>query len=118
MSLESFKSFVKERPSLINYVDSGKKSWQDFYNLYTLYGDKKEVWDKYLNNTSDDTLATVTLKDLFDSIKNVDVSSVRDSLTSLQKGINYISDIVKEKEKNLPKTSSFTQRPLYKFFDD
>ena len=120
MSLDSFKSFVKQRPNLIKYVDSGKKTWQDFYNLYELYGDKKDVWDKYLDDSlsSGASLGAVTLKDLFDNIKNVDVSSIRDSISSMQKGINYISDLVKEKESNLPKTSSFSKRPMYKYFDD
>lgn len=122
MSVESFKNFVKDKPSLINYVESGKKSWQDFYNLYSLYGEKEDVWKKYLEEGASEvagaTLGTVTFKDLFEQFKNVDVSSIRDSLNSLQKGINYISDLAKEKESSIPKAVSNHTRPMYRYFDD
>ena len=118
MSLSSFKNFVKERPSLINHVESGKKTWQDFYNIYELYGENSSVWDKYLEKGISSTAGVVTFKDLFDTFKNMDVSGVQDSLTSLQKGINYISNIVKEKEGSIPKRSSYERRPIYKYFDD
>ena len=72
MSLINFKNFVKERPNLINYVESGKKTWQDFYNIYELYGDKSSVWDKYLKEEV--TTSAVTFKDLFETFKNMDVS--------------------------------------------
>lgn len=115
MSLDSFKRFVKNKPNLINYVESGKRTWQDFYNLYTLYGDKKEVWDKYLNNTSTNI---VTFKDLFDTVKNMDVTSFRDSLTSLQKGIDYLGNLAKEKENVIPKAINPIKRDMYRYFDD
>lgn len=118
MSLSSFKNFVKERPSLIKYVESGKKSWQDFYNIYELYGEKSPVWEKYLVDDVVGATGIVTFKDLFESFKNIDVSGLQDSLNSLQKGINYVSNIVKEKETNIPKRSSFEKRPMHKYFDD
>lgn len=120
MSVESFKNFVKDKPNLIKYVESGKKSWQDFYNIYELYGDKKEIWDKYLTDTIGVTTgiaSSVTLKDLFNQFKNIDVTSFRDSINSLQKGINYISDLAKEKE-SISKRNVPLKRPMYKFFDD
>lgn len=122
MSVESFKKFVKDKPSLITYVDSGKKSWQDFYNMYTLYGDSEDVWKKYLENDASTLLGasvgTYTLKDLFEQFKSIDVSSVRDSINQLQKGINYISNLAKEKEKALPKNPINPSRKVYKYFDD
>ena len=96
MSVESFKNFVKDKPNLISYVESGKKTWQDFYNLYDLYGEKEEVWKKYLEDSATigtGVLGAYTIKDLFEQFKTVDVSSIRDSLNSLQKGIYYISNL-------------------------
>ena len=116
MSVESFKAFVRTKPNLINYVDRGEKSWQDFYNLYELYGEKSSVWDKYLS--SNGTSKPLTIKDVFGMIQNIDVSSVQDSISSLQKGISYIEDLVKSKETSVPKISSYEARPLYKYFDD
>ena len=115
MSLESFKSFVKTRPSLASFVQNGTSSWQKFYELYELYGENSSVWNKYLYpNTS-----SVTLKDVFGMIQNIDVSEVQNSIISMQKGIKYIESIVKSKEEEiLPKKNVYEARPLYKYFDD
>lgn len=115
MSLESFKEFVKKRPNLINYVETKEKTWQEFYNLYTLYGENSNIWDKY-NNTY--ITKPTTLKDVFNIFKDVDMSKFQESITSLQKGINYIGDIVKTKEGENIQKPSYEARPMYKYFDD
>ena len=52
MSLENFKNFVRNKPNLQNFVAKGEMSWQDFYNMYELYGEQNSVWDKYLSASS------------------------------------------------------------------
>lgn len=117
MSVESFKKFVKERPNLVRYVNSKEKTWQDFYEMYELYGESSDVWNSYLNISSNN--GTVTIKDLFGMFKNIDVSQVQESITSIQKGIGYIENLVKSKEvENIPKKSSYEARPMYRYFDD
>ena len=113
MSLEKFKSFVKQRPVLAHYVQNGSTSWQKLYELYELYGENSSIWNKYLYNDSN-----TTLKDVFSMIKNIDISEVQNSIISVQKGIKYIENLVKEKENNLPKRNTYEARPLYKYFDD
>ncbi len=116
MSLESFKKFVSNKPVLADYVKSGKMTWQSFYDLYDLYGENSSVWEKYLTK---EAAGVVTLKDMFGMIKNIDMTEVQKSITSLQKGIGYIEDLVKTKEKNIPvRKSSYEARPLYRYFDD
>lgn len=118
MSLENFKKFVSTRPKLQEYVTKGEMSWQDFYNMYALYGEQNSVWDKYLS-TSGDRQSTVTLKDMFGMIKNIDMTEVQKSISSLQKGIGYIEDLVKTNEPEIPvRKSSYEARPLYRYFDD
>ena len=115
MSLDKFKIFVRNKPTLADYVKSGDMTWQDFYNMYELYGDNSTVWNKYLNYSSN----VVTLKDLFDNIKNIDMTEVQNSITSLQKGIGYLEELInsKDNEKNIKK-STYEARPLYRYFDD
>ena len=114
MSLENFKKFVKTRPNLANYVTNGQVTWQKFYEMYELYGESSPVWDKYLNPTD-----TITLKDVFGMIKNIDVTEVQNSINSLQKGIGYIEELVRSKEKEIPtRKQPYQARPLYRYFDD
>lgn len=115
MSLENFKKFVRNKPILAEYVKKGDVSWQNFYDMYELYGEDSSVWSKYLTAGT----ATITLKDIFDNIKNIDMTEVQNSITSLQKGIGYIEELVKSKEKEIPvRKSSYEARPLYRYFDD
>ena len=120
MSLENFKNFVRNKPNLQNFVAKGEMSWQDFYNMYELYGEQNSVWDKYLNiNNGIQSSTAVTLKDMIGMFKNIDMTEVQNSITSLQKGIGYIEDLVKTKEKDIPvRKSSYESRPLYRYFDD
>ena len=45
----NFKSFVRRNPNLITYVREKNTSWQEFYELYDLYGEDPTIWNKYLN---------------------------------------------------------------------
>lgn len=114
MSLESFKNFVKQRPTLANFVKKKEMTWQDFYNLYELYGEKNSVWDKYLGITNN---SPISFKDIFQNFKNIDMTEVQKGLNSLQKGISYLQTMVKDKSPELPKTT-YEPRPIYKHFDD
>ena len=115
MSLENFKKFVKTRPNLANYVTSGEVTWQKFYDMYELYGESSSVWDKYLTTST----STITLKDVFGMIKNIDVTEVQNSINSLQKGIGYIEELVRSKEKEIPiRKQTYESRPLYRYYDD
>ena len=114
MSLESFKNFVKQKPTLENFVKRKEMTWQDFYNLYELYGEKNSVWDKYLGITNN---SPISFKDIFQNFKNIDMTEVQKGLNSLQKGISYLQTMVKDKSPELPK-STYEPRPIYKHFDD
>ena len=114
MSLESFKNFVKQKPTLENFVKRKEMTWQDFYNLYELYGEKNSVWDKYLGITNN---SPISFKDIFQNFKNIDMNEIQKGLNSLQKGINYLQTIVKDKTPEIPKTT-YEPRPIYKHFED
>ena len=47
--VDEFKMFVKANPFLIDYIKKGKKSWQDLYEIYDIYGSDEEYW----NNDND-----------------------------------------------------------------
>lgn len=124
MAKDDFKRFVRSHPELITYVNSGKMSWQKFYEMYDIYGENNSIWLKYQNqdnNTNDSTTlkktaATVgdtSLKDLFNMVKKIDLESVRKGAEGLQKAIALVQDLGGSKIAN-----NYQARPLYKHLED
>ena len=64
---DNFKKFVKQNPILLKHVQSGKMTWQKFYEMYDMYGEDENTWSPYLNNQVASNLG------LFEFIKNLDL---------------------------------------------
>lgn len=123
MSKESFKSFVKLHPELATQVMNHKSTWQDFYELYELYGEKGKVWDNYFGNTATIGVSSKqkssSMTELINMVKNVDLDSVQKTVGSLQKTIGLLQDIgIGNTTSTATKASNYEPRPMYKYFDD
>ena len=120
--IDNFKLFVKNNPNLITYVKNNTMSWQKFYELYDLYGEDNSVWNEYLNkDTTVNTTKTESKKsskfsDILDMAKNLDTNKLQDSISSVQKAIGLIGDILLKDKK--PDASTYNPRPIYRRFDD
>ena len=120
--IDNFKLFVKNNPNLITYVKNNTMSWQKFYELYDLYGEDNNVWNEYINkDTTVNTTKTESKKsskfsDILDMAKNLDTNKLQDGISSVQKAIGLIGDmLVKDKK---PDASTYNPRPIYRRFDD
>ena len=120
--IDNFKLFVKNNPNLITYVKNNTMSWQKFYELYDLYGEDNSVWNEYLNkDTTVNTTKTESKKsskfsDILDMAKNLDTNKLQDGISSVQKAIGLIGDML-VKDKKLD-ASTYNPRPIYRRFDD
>ena len=120
--IDNFKLFVKNNPNLITYVKNNTMSWQKFYELYDLYGEDNNVWNEYLNkDTTVNTSKTESKKsnkfsDILDMAKNLDTNKLQDGISSVQKAIGLIGDILVKDKK--PDASTYNPRPIYRRFDD
>lgn len=119
--IDEFKNFVKQHPTLIDYVQKDEMTWQKFYEIYDLYGEDNTAWNNYLNKKekTDNTntrSSTPSWTDIVDIAKNIDVGKVQNGITSLQKALGLVSDLfVKD---NKTSTNTYTPRPLYRSFED
>ncbi len=118
MKKEEFKAFVRNNPNLIEYVNNGKKTWQEFYEMYDIYGENSDIWNKYreIGDVSSKNMSTTvgdtSLKDLFNIIKKIDLESVRKGAEGLQKAITLFQGLGK------PSENVYKSRPLYQHFED
>lgn len=116
MSKENFKNFVKNNPNLVNYVKNNEMTWQKFYELYDLYGEDKNIWDKYLNQ-GNNVETPITFKSIFDLFKGVDLKAVQKTLTGLDKAIGTFREFSDTSNTANLKTD-YELRPTDRYYED
>lgn len=110
---DEFKAFVKENPILVKYVRDGTKTWQNFYELFSLYGRDSNVWKEYLQK--EEVLAGSAVG-LFSWLKSIDLDSIQSSVESIQRVIGVVQDFTNKDSTS--KKTEYEPRPLYKHFED
>lgn len=110
---EEFKSFVKSHPELVNYVRDKKNTWQDFYEIYDMYGTDESVWNKYKEEDR-----TLPLAQLTDIVKNINMDNIQKHIGNAQKIIGVIQELTTKTPANQPINIPKTPRPITKFFGD
>lgn len=105
MSKENFKIFVKNNPSLINYVKNNNKTWQELYEIYDLYGEDSNIWNDYINDSPN--------KSIFDLFKGIDLKQVQKTLNGLEKALTSFKDFKGDNNLN-----NYNERPINKYFED
>lgn len=124
MSKETFKIFARSHPELASFVISGESSWQKLYELYDIYGDNTEIWNKYISKaTNSNSFSTSSnigdtpLREVFQNIKNIDMDSFQKGIENLQKTVGLLQEIglgSRGNTMNLP----YQPRPFYQRLED
>ena len=115
-NIDNFKEFVKDNSILINYVKKGEHTWQEFYELYDLYKDDKNIWNKYLNKEDKTPNSKININNFLDYAKNIDVDKLQDGITSIQKAIDLFDGMLTKDADT--KTNNYHPKPIYRRFDD
>lgn len=122
MSKGEFKSFVRKNPSLIKYVNNNSMTWQKFYEMYDMYGESNDIWNNYLNTTSNNIVKTNTLsssenafRELVNTVKTINLEKVQKGINSLQKTISLVQELGSS---NNTTPKEYERRPIYKHFED
>ncbi len=119
---EEFKIFVKNHPELVEHVNNNNMTWQKFYEMYVLYDQDSEAWNKYLvkeetkpSEEISNKEEKLSLTELVNMAKKVDLDSLQKNINTINKGLALIESLV---VKNDVKTPDYTPRPLFKKFED
>lgn len=117
--IADFKNFVRKNPSLLKYVRDGSMTWQKFYEMYDLYGEKEEVWANYIVPSKSETVVPQALgvTDILSWLKTADLSKVEEGINSVQRVIGVLQELGPSKATDT-KPTSYKPRPLYKHFED
>lgn len=120
---EQFKQFVKKNPILIKYINSKEMTWQQFYEMYDLYGEEENIWKKYLDNdikneTVKDISKTTAFADFLAFLKTVNLDSLQEGIGSIQRVLGVFQDFSNNKSTTKDDKKEYKPRPLYKHFED
>ena len=120
---EQFKQFVKKNPILIKFINSKEMTWQQFYEMYDLYGEEESVWKKYLDNdkkdeTVKDISKTTAFADFLAFLKTVNLDSLQEGIGSIQRVLGVFQDFSNNKSNTKDDKKEYKPRPLYKHFED
>lgn len=119
---DDFKVFVRNHPELVKFIRTKEMNWQDFYNIYDIYGEDNNAWDKYFNSeegTVSNTNGVKGIGELTNLVKNINMDNIQKHIKTAQKAINVIQELTgKAPQSAASNVISKTPRPLTKFFDD
>lgn len=121
---EQFKQFVKKNPILIKHITNKEMTWQQFYELYDLYGEEESVWEKYLKTdnkkeakTEQTTKDASAFADLVAFLKTINLDSLQEGINSVQRVLGVFQDF-SNKDPKVEEKKEYKPRPLYKHFED
>ena len=102
---EEFKKFIFNHPEYVDMVKNNKTNWQKLYELYDLYGEDEEVWNKYSSPSIKDS---IDIKSLFNTLKNINLDSLEENISSIQKAVGLVEEFTRpsEEEKIKPQESN------------
>lgn len=86
----------------------GHYTWQQLYEIYTIYGEKDKVFERYVNETKEKD-QSLDLSKLMFILKNIDLDAVSRSLDGVQKILNIV---VKMNDKGSDEDSFYKDRRL------
>lgn len=100
--MDEFREFVGKYPKIRDDVRSGKRTWQNIYEEWVIYGEHDAQWQKYTDNpeqqpaqnNSNSNEANQQPQSLNDSIKNIVSYVQKINPDSLNKTLNTVQKVV------------------------
>ncbi len=105
----NFKEFIGKHPELLKYVKNKEMTFQDFYQIYDIYGEDDKTWSKYFVEEDDSRI-----KELGSILKNINIDSIEHHVNNAQKVIGIIQELTKK----TPEATISVENPINKIYGD
>lgn len=100
--MDEFREFVGKYPKIREDVRSGKRTWQNIYEEWVIYGENDQQWNKYIdepktntpNGSSAPKQTNSSSASLNDSIKNIVSYVQKINPDSLNRTLNTVQKVV------------------------
>lgn len=115
---DEFKEFVSKHPELMYEVRDKRKTWQELFEVYDLYGNDQTLWDKYLSKTSSNNVNIPNLGELATLVKNINMDNVQKYIETAQKAIGIVQELTKGTTGAQIPSGPENSRPINKIFED
>ena len=117
---DDFKNFAKIHPELVRYIKNGEATWQKFYEIYDIYGEDESAWQDYFKKTKMNN--DYNFKSITDKIKNIDLSSIQEHITTAQKALGIVQELTGKGAGAAAGATAASEvvnpRPINKIFED
>ncbi len=117
---EEFKDFVKTHPNLISVVQNKKHTWQDLFEVFDLYGNDEESWNRYLNIKENfSNTASSSIGELTKLFKNINIDNVQKYLDTAGKAVGIVQELMGNSNSTTALSNGpSSPRPINKIFED
>lgn len=103
---ENFKIFISNHPEVLDYIKRHEMSFQDFYEIYDIYGDNNDVWNKYFKETSFSKISNI--------VKKIDMNNIQNHVNNAQKVVGILEELTKKS----PEKIVTAAKPIESFFGE
>ena len=110
---DAFREFIRSKPYLVTKVKNKETSWQELYEIYDLYGEDENAWNKFKDEDR-----AAPLSELASLVKNINMDNVQKYINNAQKAINVIQELTNKPTTNTNIVTPKTPRAMDKFFGD
>lgn len=96
--MDQFREFVNAHPLLREDVRSGKRTWQNIYEEWVLYGDNEQQWGAYSNQQAakpknDGSVNFDSIKSIVGYVQKLNPDSVNKTLNTVQRVIQIVQTL-------------------------
>lgn len=98
-NVQKFKEFVKHYPMLTQEVRKGKKTWQELYEDWYLFGEEDEMWDPYkkpADQQNENNQKSEFMTSFFSSLRNIDMNEMQKHISNASSVISTIQNVIQQ----------------------